>query len=103
MPRSSDRLNTLLCINDYIDVILWKRPLTNGLMIHRNTMIATGDALYPGEDDSGKVIMAQLSRACRSFVSDKLHKGPHSHVRFAGLRAVRCLNHCGTAVLVTDK
>ncbi|MCA9019165.1 MAG: hypothetical protein KDA74_03420, partial [Planctomycetaceae bacterium] len=32
-------LNTLMCINAYNGTILWKRPLSEGFMIHRNTMI----------------------------------------------------------------
>ncbi len=49
-------LNTLLCINAYNGIILWKRPLPEGFMIHRNTMIATDDALYLGDHESCKVI-----------------------------------------------
>ncbi len=51
-------LNTLLGINAYNGTILWKRPLPAGFMIHRNTMIATDDALYLGDDESCKVIDA---------------------------------------------
>lgn len=39
-------LNTLICVNAYNGTILWKRPLPEGFMIHRNTMIATPDSLY---------------------------------------------------------
>jgi outer membrane protein assembly factor BamB len=49
-------LNTLLCINAYNGTILWKRPLSPGFMIHRNTMIATDDALYMGDHESCKII-----------------------------------------------
>ena len=48
-------LNTLLCINAYNGTILWKRPLPEGFMIHRNTMIATDDALLMGDHESCKV------------------------------------------------
>jgi len=49
-------LNTLLCINAYNGTILRKRPSPPGFMIHRNTMIATDDALYLGDHESCKVI-----------------------------------------------
>ena len=48
-------LSTLLCINAYNGTILWRRPLPEGFMIHRNTMIATKDALYMGDHESCKV------------------------------------------------
>ena len=48
-------LNTLLCINAYNGTILWKRPLPEGFMIHRNTMIATEDGLLMGDHESCKV------------------------------------------------
>ncbi len=49
-------LNKLLCINAYNGTILWQRDLPEGFMIHRNTMIATDDALLMGDDTSCKVI-----------------------------------------------
>ena len=49
-------LNTLLCINAYNGTILWQRPNPSGFMIHRNTMVATDDALYLGDLESCKVI-----------------------------------------------
>lgn len=52
-------LNTLLCINAYNGIILWKKSLPEGFMIHRNTMIATGDALYMGDHESCKIIDAR--------------------------------------------
>lgn len=54
--NQNENLNTLLCINAYNGTILWKRPLPEGFMIHRNTMIATDDALYLGDHESCKVI-----------------------------------------------
>jgi outer membrane protein assembly factor BamB len=39
-------LNTLICANGYNGTILWSRPLSEGFMIHRNTMVATPDTLY---------------------------------------------------------
>ena len=52
-------LNTLLCINAYNGTILWRRSLPTGFMIHRNTMIATDDALLMGDDESCKVFDGQ--------------------------------------------
>ncbi len=52
-------LNTLLGINAYNGIILWKRDLPKGFMIHRNTMIAADDALYMGDHESCKVIDAK--------------------------------------------
>jgi len=49
-------LNTLYGINAYNGTILWKRQLRKGFMIHRNTMIATPDTLYLGDDESCKLI-----------------------------------------------
>lgn len=48
-------LNTLLCINAYNGTILWERDLPEGFLIHRNTMIATEDALLMGDHESCKV------------------------------------------------
>lgn len=54
--NQNEMLNTLLCINAYNGTILWKRELSPGFMLHRNTMIATGDALYMGDHESCKII-----------------------------------------------
>lgn len=54
--NQNEMLNTLLCINAYNGTILWRRELPQGFMIHRNTMIATDDALLMGDDQSCKVI-----------------------------------------------
>ena len=56
--NQNEMLNTLLCINAYNGTILWRRPLPAGFMIHRNTMIATEDAVYLGDHESCKVIDA---------------------------------------------
>ncbi|MHC4750089.1 MAG: outer membrane protein assembly factor BamB family protein [Planctomycetota bacterium] len=52
-------LNTLICANAYNGIILWQRPLKEGFMIHRNTMIATPDILYMADDESCKLIDTQ--------------------------------------------
>lgn len=53
--NQNEHLNTLLGVNAYNGTILWKRPLPEGFMIHRNTMIATEDALYLGDFESCKI------------------------------------------------
>ena len=54
--NQNEMLNTLLCINAYNGTIQWKRALSEGFLIHRNTMVATHDALYMGDHESCKVI-----------------------------------------------
>ncbi len=56
--NQNEMLNTLLCINAYNGTILWRRPLPEGFMIHRNTMIATADVLFMGDDESCQIIDA---------------------------------------------
>lgn len=60
--NQNEMLNTLLCINAYNGTILWRRPLSPGFMLHRNTMIATEDALYMGDHESCKVIDGQTGQ-----------------------------------------
>jgi len=56
--REEALLNSLVAFNGYNGTMLWKRRLTPGVMIHRNTMIATPGKLYVGDDKSCKVIDA---------------------------------------------
>ena len=51
-------LNTLLAVNAYNGTILWKRPLKEGFMILRNTIIATPEILYLADDKSCKLLDA---------------------------------------------
>lgn len=70
-------LNTLLCINAYNGTILWRRPLPEGFMIHRNTMIATDDALYLGDHESCKVIDASTGETTREIkIEEDISDGP---------------------------
>jgi outer membrane protein assembly factor BamB len=55
-------LNTLLCINAYNGTILWRRPLREGYMIHRNTMIATPEVLYLADNEACKLIDARTGQ-----------------------------------------
>lgn len=57
--NQNEMLNTLLCINAFNGTILWRRDLSPGFMLHRNTMVATDDALYMGDHESCKVIDGQ--------------------------------------------
>ncbi len=54
--NQNEMLNTLLCINAFNGTILWRRDLSPGFMLHRNTMVATDDALYMGDHESCKII-----------------------------------------------
>jgi outer membrane protein assembly factor BamB len=56
--REEALLNSLVAFNGYNGTMLWKRKLTPGVMIHRNTMIATPSILYVGDDKSCKIIDA---------------------------------------------
>ncbi|MSQ95657.1 MAG: hypothetical protein EXR98_14005 [Gemmataceae bacterium] len=49
-------INKLLCMNAFNGTVLWQRELSPGFMIHRNTLIATPDTLYLGDDKSCKLI-----------------------------------------------
>ncbi len=60
--REEPLLNKLVAFNGYNGTILWQRDLTEGVMIHRNTMIATPTTLYVGDDKSCKVIDTATGR-----------------------------------------
>jgi outer membrane protein assembly factor BamB len=70
-------LNTLLCINAYNGTILWRRTLSEGFMIHRNTMVATPDYLYLADDRSCQQIDAATGETVGEFtIPDGLADGP---------------------------
>lgn len=56
--REEPLLNTLVAFNGYNGAVLWKRSLPEGLMVHRNTIIATPELLFLGDDKSCKVLDA---------------------------------------------
>lgn len=58
-PREEKYVNTLMAYNGYNGTILWTRDLTPGIMIHRNTMIATPTTVYLGDNTSCKLIDAE--------------------------------------------
>lgn len=70
-------LNTLMCINAYNGIILWKRKLPEGFMIHRNTMLGTEDALFMADNESCKIIDSETGKIRDEIVIDqKLADGP---------------------------
>ncbi len=54
--REEPFLNKLVAFNGYNGTMLWQRDLTPGIMVHRNTLIATPTTLYIGDDKSCKLI-----------------------------------------------
>lgn len=70
-------LNTLLGINGYNGTILWRRPLQEGFMIHRNTMIATPEILYLGDAQSCRLLDARTGEIRSEIVvPEGLADGP---------------------------
>ena len=75
--NQNEMLNTLLCINAYNGTIQWRRDLSEGFLIHRNTMIAAPDALYLGDHESCKVIDGVTGEIRREIkISDDISDGP---------------------------
>ncbi|MDH4238140.1 MAG: PQQ-binding-like beta-propeller repeat protein [Phycisphaerae bacterium] len=66
--REEPLLNNLVAFNGYNGTILWKRDLTEGVMIHRNTIIATPSTLYVGDDKSCKLIDTATGRLIDEIV-----------------------------------
>jgi len=54
--REEPWLNTLVAFNGYNGTMLWKKAMPPGLMVHRNTIIATPPTLYVADDKSCKLI-----------------------------------------------
>lgn len=54
--REEEYLNKLVAFNGYNGTMLWQRDLPEGMMVHRNTFIATPEILYVGDDTSCKLI-----------------------------------------------
>ncbi|MFC1758667.1 PQQ-binding-like beta-propeller repeat protein, partial [Planctomycetota bacterium] len=75
--NQNEWLNTLLCINAYNGTILWKRSIPEGFMLHRNTMVASEDALYMGDHESCKIIDAATGKTIDEIkVSGDISDGP---------------------------
>ncbi len=60
--REEAFLNSMVAFNGYNGTILWRRNLPPGIMVHRNTIIATPDTLYYGDDKSCKLIDTATGR-----------------------------------------
>ena len=67
--NQNDMLNTLLAVNAYNGTILWKRPLSEGFMVLRNTIIATPETVYLADDESCKVLDAATGELQDEIVS----------------------------------
>ena len=75
--NQNEWLNTLLCINAYNGTILWRREVPKGFMIHRNTMVATDDALLMGDHESCKVFDGRTGEIREEFtIPRELTDGP---------------------------
>jgi len=66
--REEPLLNKLVAYNGYNGTMLWQRDLREGVMIHRNTLIATPQVVYLGDDKSCKVIDAATGRLIEEIV-----------------------------------
>jgi len=60
--REEPWLNTLVALNAFNGTLLWKRPLTPGIMVDRSTMLATPDTLYLADDKSCKLLDAATGK-----------------------------------------
>jgi outer membrane protein assembly factor BamB len=70
-------LNTLMAFSAHNGALLWQRDLQQGFMIHRNTMVATPEALYLADDKSCKVLDAATGQLKDEIVVPKdLADGP---------------------------
>jgi outer membrane protein assembly factor BamB len=56
--REEAWMNTLLAINGFNGTTLWQRPLTPGIMVDRNTLVATPTTLYLADNKSCKLLDA---------------------------------------------
>ncbi len=75
--NQNEMLNTLLCINAFNGKVLWRRELSPGFMIHRNTMVATDDALYMGDHESCKVIDGETGEVRQEIrIDESITDGP---------------------------
>jgi len=66
--NQNDLLNSLLAANAFNGALLWRRPLSEGFDVHRNTLIATPELLFLGDDESCKLLDAQTGRLRREIV-----------------------------------
>lgn len=74
--RSFPWLNTLVALNGYNGTLLWKRPLEEGFMIHRNTMVATPKILYLADNFSCKLLDTATGKLLREILAPADAFGP---------------------------
>lgn len=75
--NQNEMLNTLLCINAYNGTIQWRRSLSEGFLLHRNTMVGADDALYMGDHESCKVIDGVTGKILREIkIPEDISDGP---------------------------
>jgi outer membrane protein assembly factor BamB len=60
--REEAMMNTLVALNGFNGTMLWKRPLTPGVMVDRSTMVATPELLYLADDKSCKLLDAATGK-----------------------------------------
>ena len=66
--REEPLLNTLAAFNGYNGTMLWKRPIAEGYMVHRNCLIATPEKVYMGNDKCCQVIDATTGKLLDEIV-----------------------------------
>ena len=69
--NQNEMLNTLICASAHNGIIHWKRKLTPGFMIHRNTMVATADSLFMADNESCKIIDARTAKVRDEIIIPK--------------------------------
>src|SRR4030042_1151623 len=82
--REEPFLNKLVAFNGYNGTILWQRDLAEGVMIHRNTMIATPATLYVGGDKSRKLIDTETGQL-KSEIIPPLERPAESFWKWMGM------------------
>jgi outer membrane protein assembly factor BamB len=68
--REEAFLSKLVAFNGYNGTILWERDITPGIMVHRNTLIATPEVLYYGDNRSCKYIDSATGKVLDEIVPD---------------------------------
>ncbi len=76
--RSWAMLQKLVAFNSYNGIILWSRDLQPGFMIHRNTLIATPDTLYLGDNKSCQLIDPATGKIQKEITFTKKGAGKDS-------------------------
>jgi outer membrane protein assembly factor BamB len=73
--REEAYLNKLVAFNGYNGALLWQRDMVTGIMLHRNTMIATPEHLYVGDDKSCKLYNAKTGELAGEIAVDAEEAG----------------------------